>query len=39
MTAALKGISSKNLANFLQSYKGTKLTSFPKIPMFFSIKK
>lgn len=38
MSAAIKGISSKQLSQFLPSYKGTKLTSFPKIPMFFSVK-
>ncbi len=39
MANVLKNISSKQIANFLTSYAGTKLTSFPKLPLYFSIKK
>ena len=38
MSSALKSLSSKQLANFLQTYNGTQMTKFPKIPIFFNVK-
>jgi len=38
MASTIKHITSKQLASFFPSYTGTKLTSFPQIPMFFHIK-
>ena len=38
MANTLKHISPKQLASFFPSYKGTRLTSFPKLPMYFHIK-
>ncbi len=39
MSSALKGISSKQLSQFLPTYKGTKLSTFPKIANSFNVKK
>jgi hypothetical protein len=38
ITSPLKGMSAKNIGQFLTSYKGTKLISFPKVPLFFNVK-
>lgn len=36
MKSPLKAITAKQLTEFLPSYKGTTLTAFPKLPLFFS---
>jgi hypothetical protein len=38
MKSPIKAIGAKQLVKFLKSYQGTKIESFPKIPMFFSAK-
>jgi hypothetical protein len=38
MKSSLKSIGAKQLAKFLPTYQGTKIVSFPKVPMFFSVK-
>ncbi len=38
MKSPLKTLTSKQLAAFLPSYKGTVMDHFPKIPMYFSVK-
>jgi len=38
MKSPIKAIGAKQLANFMLTYQGTKLSSFPKVPMFFSVK-
>lgn len=38
MKSPIKAIGAKQLAKFLTTYQGTKISSFPKVPMFFSVK-
>lgn len=38
MKSPLKNIAAKQILEFLPTYKGTILTSFPKLPLFFTAK-
>jgi pterin-4a-carbinolamine dehydratase len=38
MASTIKGLSAKQLSTFLPKYVGTKMTKFPKIPIFFNVK-
>ena len=38
MKSPLKNITAKQVLEFLPTYKGTLLTSFPKLPLFFTAK-
>ena len=38
MKSPLKALTAKQLLDFLPTYKGTTLTSFSKLPLFFSTK-